>query len=102
MRQVQTGRSDRREPRESKNCQKQSCASIPGDGIDIMYNEGISKEGDIIDTGVKYEVVAKSGNSFSFGETKLGVGYDASRKFLSENKDVSKELLKQIKAKLSE
>jgi len=39
--------------------------------FDIMYNEGISKEGDLIDTGVKYEIVTKTGNSFSFGETKI-------------------------------
>ncbi|MCR4333782.1 MAG: recombinase RecA [Patescibacteria group bacterium] len=70
--------------------------------FDLLYNEGISREGELIALGEKYDLVAKSGNTYKMGETKLGVGYDASRKFLSENKDVAKELLKQIKAKLAE
>ena len=70
--------------------------------FDLLYNEGISREGELIALGEKYDLVGKSGNTYKMGETKLGVGYDASRKFLAENKDVSKELLKQIKEKLSE
>jgi recombination protein RecA len=68
--------------------------------FDIMYNEGISKEGDIIDTGVKYEVVAKSGNSFSFGETKLGVGREKAKTFLRENPKVYAEIEKAQKEKV--
>ena len=68
--------------------------------FDIMYNEGISKEGDIIDTGVKYEVVAKSGNSFSFGETKLGVGREKAKAFLRENPKVYAEIEKALKEKV--
>jgi recombination protein RecA len=68
--------------------------------FDIMYNEGISKEGDIIDTGVKYEVVAKSGNSFSFGETKLGVGREKAKTFLRENPKVYAEIEKALKEKV--
>ncbi|MFA6519818.1 MAG: recombinase RecA [Candidatus Paceibacterota bacterium] len=70
--------------------------------FDLLYNEGISREGELIALGEKYDLVAKSGNTYKMGETKLGVGYDASRKFLAENKDAAKELLKQIKAKLAE
>ncbi|MEK7157301.1 MAG: recombinase RecA [Patescibacteria group bacterium] len=70
--------------------------------FDLLYNEGISREGELIALGEKYDLVAKSGNTYKMGETKLGVGYDASRTFLATNKDVSKELLKQIKAKLAE
>ncbi len=70
--------------------------------FDLLYNEGISREGELIALGEKYDLVAKSGNTYKMGETKLGVGYDASRKFLAENKEVAKELLKQIRAKLSE
>ncbi|MFA5872263.1 MAG: recombinase RecA [Parcubacteria group bacterium] len=70
--------------------------------FDIMYNEGISKEGDIIDTGVKYEVVTKSGNSFSFGEVKLGVGREKAKTFLKENPKVYKEIEKAIKEKIKE
>jgi recombination protein RecA len=70
--------------------------------FDLLYNEGISREGELLALGEKYDLVAKSGNTYKMGETKLGVGYDASRKFLSENKDTAKELLKQIKVKLAE
>ncbi len=70
--------------------------------FDIMYNEGISKEGDIIDTGVKYEVVTKSGNSFSFGDVKLGVGREKAKTFLKENPKVYKEIEKAIKEKVKE
>lgn len=70
--------------------------------FDLLYNEGISREGELLALGEKYGLVAKTGSTYKFGETKLGVGYDASRTFLHENKDVSKELLKQIRAKLTE
>jgi recombination protein RecA len=70
--------------------------------FDLLYNEGISREGELIALGEKYELVAKSGATYKMGETKLGVGYDAARTYLRENKDVSKDLLKQIKIKLAE
>ena len=70
--------------------------------FDIIYNEGISKEGDLIDTGVKYEVVTKTGNSFSFGEVRLGVGREKARIFLKENPKVFGEILKAIKEKVKE
>jgi recombination protein RecA len=68
--------------------------------FDIMYNEGISKEGDLIDTGVKFEVVTKTGNSFSFGEVKLGVGREKAKTFLRENPKVYKEIEKALKEKV--
>jgi len=68
--------------------------------FDIMYNEGISKEGDLIDTGVKYEVVTKTGNSFSFGEEKLGVGREKAKTFLRENPKLYKEIEKALKEKV--
>lgn len=70
--------------------------------FDLLYNEGISREGELIALGEKYDLVQKSGASYKFGDTALGRGYDASRTFLHDNKDVSKELLKKIKEKLSE
>ncbi len=70
--------------------------------FDLLYNEGISREGELIALGEKYDLVAKSGATYKMGETKLGVGYDASRKFLAENKPIATDLLKQIKAKLAE
>lgn len=70
--------------------------------FDIMYNEGISASGDVLDTGVKYEVVAKKGNSFSFGEMKLGVGREVAKQFLKENPKVMKEISKEIFKKIKE
>jgi len=70
--------------------------------FDLLYNEGISREGELIALGEKFELVVKSGATYKMGETKLGVGYDAARTFLRDNKDASKELLKQIRAKLTE
>lgn len=70
--------------------------------FDIMYNEGISREGDLIDTGVRYEVIKKGGNSFIFGEEKLGVGREAARVFLKTNVDVANAIEKSIFEKVEE
>lgn len=64
--------------------------------FDIMYNEGISYAGDLVDTGVKYEVVKKSGNSFLFGEEKLGVGRESAKKFLNENPKIASAIASAI------
>ncbi|MEA1926197.1 MAG: recombinase RecA [Patescibacteria group bacterium] len=70
--------------------------------FDIMYNEGISKEGDIIDSGVKYEVIKKSGSWYQFNDDKIGQGREAAKKYLKENPKVAEEILKLIKKKLQE
>jgi len=70
--------------------------------FDIMYNEGISASGDILDTGVKYEVIAKSGNSYVFGEEKLGVGREAAKQFLRDNAKTANAILKAIKTKVKD
>ena len=70
--------------------------------FDLMYNEGISREGEIIALGEKMGIVTKSGSSYSYGEEKLGRGYDATRQFLKENKKTSDAILKEIRAKLKE
>lgn len=70
--------------------------------FDLLYNEGISKEGELLALGEKYDLVQKSGASYKFGEVPLGRGYDAARTTLREDKALSKELLKQVKAKLAE
>lgn len=66
--------------------------------FDIMYNEGISIAGDILDTAVLHKVVNKSGNSYTFEETRLGVGRENAKRFLRENPDT----LSQIRAKVLE
>ncbi|HPG74508.1 MAG TPA: recombinase RecA, partial [Bacteroidales bacterium] len=68
--------------------------------FDIVYGEGISKIGEIIDMGVEYEIIKKSGSWFSYGETKLGQGRDAVKQLLSDNPELSEELEKKIIAKL--
>ena len=70
--------------------------------FDILYNEGISYEGDLLGLGEKYGVVTKSGASYSFGDTALGRGYDAARLFLRENKKTAQDLVKAIKEKAKE
>jgi recombination protein RecA len=69
--------------------------------FDLMYNEGISTEGELLALGEKLGIITKSGNSYSFGEEKLGRGYDASRTYLRENKKIANELLKEIRKGLS-
>jgi recombination protein RecA len=70
--------------------------------FDLMYNEGISKEGEMIALGEKMGIITKSGTSYSYGDVKLGRGYDATRQFLKENTTLGTEILKQIRAKLKE
>ena len=70
--------------------------------FDLMYNEGISREGELIALGEKFGIMKKSGNSYEFGDVKLGRGYDATRQFLRENKKVSDQILKDIRTKLKE
>ena len=70
--------------------------------FDLLYNEGISHEGELLALGEKYGLVAKSGASYSYGEEKLGRGYDAARTYLRDNKKVKGALLKEIRAKQKE
>ncbi len=70
--------------------------------FDLMYNEGISREGEIIALGEKHSVITKTGNSYSYGEIKLGRGYDSTRQFLKENVKTANEILKVILKKIDE
>jgi recombination protein RecA len=70
--------------------------------FDIMYNEGISAAGDILDSGVKYEVVTKKGNSYSFGEVKLGVGREPAKAFLKGDLKLQEEISEKIYEKVDE
>ncbi len=65
--------------------------------FDIIFNEGISYTGDILNLGEKYGIIKKSGASYSYGGTSLGRGYDAAKTFLVENPKVTKELETKIK-----
>lgn len=65
--------------------------------FDIMYGEGISKVGEIIDLGVDFEIIKKAGSWFSYDETKLGQGRDAVKALLLDNPELMDELEKKIK-----
>ena len=69
--------------------------------FDLMYNEGISKEGGIIDVGVEMGLIKKSGAFFSFGETRLGQGRENAKDFLRQNSDVAQALEEQIRGNIS-
>ena len=64
--------------------------------FDIYYAEGISKFADILNAGLKAEVIKKTGNSFTFEDVKLGVGLEAAKKFLKENPEVAKSVKKAL------
>ena len=70
--------------------------------FDLMYNEGISTEGELLALGERLGLVQKSGAAYSFGEEKLGRGYDAARTHLRENKKIANDLLKAIRKGLEE
>ena len=68
--------------------------------FDILYGEGISREGEIIDLGVENGILDKSGTWFSYGEVRLGQGKENARTFLKENEDIREELALKIREKL--
>jgi recombination protein RecA len=64
--------------------------------FDIMYGEGVSRLGEIIDLGVDYEIIKKSGSWFSYDETKLGQGRDAVKALLVDNPELAEEIEQKI------
>ena len=68
--------------------------------FDIMYGEGVSKAGEVIDLGVEYGVVNKSGSWFSYGDTKLGQGRDAVKRLLLDNLELAEEIESKIVEKI--
>ncbi|MDN5286297.1 MAG: recA [Mucilaginibacter sp.] len=66
--------------------------------FDIMFGEGISKAGEIIDLGVEYNIIKKAGSWFSYGETRLGQGRDAVKQLILDNPELQEELETKIKA----
>jgi recombination protein RecA len=68
--------------------------------FDIMYGEGISKVGEIVDLGVEFNILKKSGSWFSYGETRLGQGRDAVKNLIGDNPELMEELEAKIKGAL--
>ena len=65
--------------------------------FDIMFGEGISKAGEVVDLGVEFEIIKKAGSWFSYGDTKLGQGRDAVKALIQDNPDLAEELETKIK-----
>jgi len=70
--------------------------------FDIVFGEGISKIGEVIDLGVEFEIVKKSGSWFSYGDTKIGQGREAVKQLLLDNPELMNEIEGKIRAKLVE
>lgn len=70
--------------------------------FDIMYGEGVSKTGEILDLAVEFEIIKKAGSWFSYGETKLGQGRDAVKVLIKDNPELADELEQKIKALIKE
>ena len=68
--------------------------------FDILYGQGISRQGEIIDLGVKEKLIEKSGSWYSHNGTKIGQGKDNVRQYLVDNPEIAEELMDQIKTKL--
>ncbi len=66
--------------------------------FDIMYNQGISFEGDILDLAVKGDIVQKMGSWFSYNDMKIGQGRENAKQFLMDNNDVRKEIITHVKS----
>ena len=69
--------------------------------FDILYGEGISKVGEIIDMAVELEIIKKSGSWFSYGETKLGQGRDTVKQLLEDNPELNEEIENKIREKIA-
>jgi len=69
--------------------------------FDIMFGEGISKTGEIVDIGVELNIIQKSGSWYSYGETKLGQGRDTVKKLMHDNPELADEIEKKIREELT-
>ena len=70
--------------------------------FDIMYGEGISKVGEILDIAVDHEIIKKSGSWFSYDDTKLGQGRDAVKTLIKDNPELMDELEEKVRASVNE
>jgi recombination protein RecA len=70
--------------------------------FDIMYGEGISKTGELVDIGAERGIIKKSGSWFSYGDTKLAQGRDAVKQLLLDNPELSEEIEKKVREALAQ
>jgi len=69
--------------------------------VDIIFGEGISKEGSLLDVGVETGIVTRTGTWYSYGDVRLGQGKENSRQFLRENPEISQEIEAKVRALLN-
>jgi recombination protein RecA len=69
--------------------------------FDIMFGSGISRSGEMVDLGVQYGIIKKSGSWFSYGDSKLAQGRDATKRLMEDNPELAEEIEQQIMAKLT-
>ena len=70
--------------------------------FDIMYNKGIDNQGELVDLGVKYELIEKAGAWFSYGEEKIGQGREGAKNYLREHPEIFKEIKEKVLEKIKE
>ncbi|HET7089210.1 MAG TPA: DNA recombination/repair protein RecA, partial [Anaerolineae bacterium] len=70
--------------------------------FDIMYNEGISKTGDLLDVGTTLDIVTKRGAFFTYGDTKLGQGREKAKEFLKQNPEITTQIDRDIRTHAAE
>jgi len=70
--------------------------------FDIIYNQGISKFGDVLNTGIKYGVIERKGSTYEFEGVKLGTGLEAAKKFLQDNPKIVEDIKKKVRKKWEE
>ena len=70
--------------------------------FDIMYGQGISKVGEILDIAVEHDIIKKAGSWFSYDDTKLGQGRDAVKALIKDNPELMDELEEKVRAKVNE
>ena len=70
--------------------------------FEIIFGEGISKIGEIVDLGVEFNIIKKSGSWFSYGDSKLGQGRDATKDLLKDNPELCEELEAKIMEKIKD
>ena len=99
--QLKDGIDGRRQPharRKSSRTRSRRLSSTAE--FDILYGEGISKEGSLLDNAVALDIIHKSGASFSYGDQPIGRGRENTRKYLKENPEIAAEIDKLVRAEL--
>lgn len=87
-----------RQPHPGQDREEQGGPPFREAEFEILYGEGISKWGEMVDLAVKLDIIQKSGSWFSMGETRIGQGRDAAKQFLKDNPDVAAQVEEQVRA----